>query len=105
MTLVFLCSPSKNMRHFNDFNIEDGSFLRMKMLQLAYNLPLAVVGMDGSTAKIYFTGNNVFQIVSNNFSGDDPEANFYGLNDRLRGYYNFTYPAARSFVLGLKINF
>jgi len=105
MTLVFLCSPSKNMRHSNDFNIEDGSFLRMKMLQLAYNLPLTGVGMDGSTAKIYFTGNNVFQIVSNNFSGDDPEANFYGLNDRLRGYYNFTYPAARSFVLGLEINF
>jgi hypothetical protein len=51
------------------------------------------------------SGTNILQIISSEFTGDDPEANSFGTNDRLRGYYNFGYPYARILMMGLELKF
>ncbi len=98
-------AQAQNAQSSNDFNVENGSFLRLKTLQFAYNIPTQEIGIPLKSVKVYFTGNNLFQLISNNFNGDDPESNSFGTNERLRGYYDFTYPSFRSFVFGLDVNF
>ncbi len=56
-------------------------------------------------ARVYLSGTNVFQLISNSFTGDDPESSGFGTNDRLRGYYNFGYPYARVFMAGIELTF
>ena len=98
-------SQAINAQSSNDFNVEDGSFLRLRTLELAYNLSGQNKGLPFKNARIYLSGTNIFQIVSSEFSGDDPEANNFGTNDRLRGYYNFGYPYARILMAGLELTF
>ncbi len=94
-----------NPQSSTDFNIEDGSFLRLRTLEIAYNFIKTNEKLPFNSARVYFTGTNLFQIVSSEFNGDDPEANAYGLDDRLRGYYNFGYPSAQTLSLGLEVKF
>lgn len=96
---------SFNPQSSNSFNVEDGSFLRLKTLQLAYNFTGEKTKLPFTNMRVYLTGNNLFLITSNDFTGDDPEANFFGTGDLLRGYYNAGYPPARSYVLGVDIQF
>ena len=98
-------SQAINAQSSNDFNVEDGSFLRLRTLELAYNLTARNTGLPFKNARVYLSGTNLFQIISNDFSGDDPEANNFGTNDRLRGYYGFGYPYSRIFMGGLEITF
>lgn len=98
-------AQSFNPQSSNSFNVEDGSFLRLKTLQLAYNFTGEQTKLPFSNLKLYLTGNNLFLLTSDDFTGDDPEANFFGQGDLLRGYYNAGYPAATSYVLGLDIQF
>jgi TonB-linked SusC/RagA family outer membrane protein len=94
-----------NAQSSNDFNVEDGSFLRLRTLELAYNLSAGTMRLPFKTCRIYLSGTNVFQLISSEFTGDDPEANNFGTNDRLRGYYNFGYPYARTLMVGLDFKF
>lgn len=60
--------PAGNSR-FSDRWIEDGSYLRLRTISIAYNIPLPFKGIK--SAKIYVTGNNVFTVT--NYLGYDPE--------------------------------
>ena len=60
--------PAGNSR-FSDRWIEDGSYLRMRTLSVAYNLPFKNSALK--YAKVYLTGNNVFTLTK--YLGDDPE--------------------------------
>lgn len=94
-----------NAQSSNDFNVEDGSFLRLRTLELAYSLPAGDNRLPFKNARIYVSGTNVFQIISKEFTGDDPEANNFGNHDRLRGYYNFGYPYPRILTMGFEMTF
>jgi TonB-linked SusC/RagA family outer membrane protein len=95
---------SPNSIGSNDLNVENGSFLRLRTLQLDYNLPVKNI-KSVSNARLFLQGTNVFQIISGSFNGDDPETNAFGTDDRLRGFYNLTYPYPRTFVLGIDVRF
>lgn len=60
--------PNENAR-FSDRWIEDGSYVRLRTLSVAYNLPIKNVGIK--SARLYLTGNNLFTI--SNYLGYDPE--------------------------------
>jgi len=60
--------PMGNAR-FSDRWIEDGSFMRLKSLTLAYDLP--VISGLFSSAQIYVTGNNLLTMTK--YLGYDPE--------------------------------
>lgn len=94
-----------NAQSSNDFNVEDGSFLRLRNLELAYNLSLANKQLPFKSCRLFLSGTNMLQVISKDFTGDDPEANSFETNDRLRGYYDFGYPYARILMTGLEMKF
>lgn len=81
--------------------VENGSFLRLSSLTLAYDLPMKWLSPIGfSAARVYATGNNLFNIC--NYRGYDPEVSLYSSSPILRGYDWGQYPMNRSFTLGIK---
>lgn len=75
--------------------VEDGSWLRMRELNLSYRLPgvwLKKIGI--SNASFTLTGRNL--LLFTNYSGVDPETNLNGDNNAA-GYDYFTMPNTRSY--------
>lgn len=94
----------------SDRFIEDGSYLRLRSLRLAYNLPVSKMGISAiERLQVYISGTNLFTITK--YPGIDPEVNTWG-NDgddiawRLRiGFDQHAYPSAKTYALGLRVNF
>ncbi len=96
---------AQNAQASTSFAVEDASFLRLKTISLGYELPVENLGWSMSSLRFYFTANNLFQIISDEYSNYDPEVNTQGTNDRLRGYDNIAYPSARTFLIGVNARF
>lgn len=88
--------PTENSR-FSDRWIEDGSYLRLKTVTLAYNLP-KISFLKNAT--VYATGNNIFTITR--YLGYDPEFNV-SENIFARGIDTFYEPQFRSLQLGIRV--
>jgi len=89
---------ARNTRNFNssDYYVEDGSYLRLKSIQLGYNFtPNLGQGIKPSI-RVYIAAQNLFTIT--NYSGFEPEVSEISVD---RGQY----PQTRSFMLGTVINF
>ncbi len=88
--------------------LEDGSFLRLKNIQLGYTLPDQLVQrLRMESARIYFIAHNL--ITFTHYPGLDPEMttsdNSREEGDAAAGIDWGTYPLARSFNLGVRIHF
>jgi TonB-linked SusC/RagA family outer membrane protein len=88
--------------------LEDGSYTRLKNLQIGYNVPRSLVEKYGlSTVRIYFSGTNLFTWTK--YSGMDPEMSVSNNSskdgDKANGIDWGTYPAAKSFNVGVNISF
>lgn len=85
--------------------VEDGSYLRFKNIQIAYNLPLAKMKAKWiKTAQLYASGQNLITIT--NYSWYDPEINAYGsANSFTQGIDYYTYPASKSVTVGFRCSF
>ncbi len=88
--------------------LESGSYTRLKNLQVGYTIPTEVVQKYGLTnVRIYFSGTNLFTWTK--YSGMDPEMsvsnNSTSDGDKANGIDWGTYPAAKSYNLGLNITF
>lgn len=93
--------PNANNRISSRF-VEDGSYARLKNLTLAYNMPENMIRRLGvKSARIYFTGANLITLT--NYSGMDPEVNYRGDSNLLRGTDFFTYPQARTYSIGINL--
>ncbi len=87
-----------------DHLIEDGSYLRLRTLQLGYNLPQKAVESLGLTnARFYLSGQNVFVLTK--FTGIDPEVGFDEGNSAVAGIYQDLYPQVRSWSFGVNVGF
>lgn len=76
--------------------LANGAYLRLKNLQLAYNLPKSLIGNLGlSGVRVFANGSNLFTI-SNLPLGMDPEAP--------EGLQN-GYPLLRSYTFGIEVKF
>lgn len=82
--------------------IEDGSFLRLKNITLAYNVPEQILNkLKISGLKFYVTGQNL--VTWTHYTGYDPEVSSYsGL--RL-GVDDGSYPQSRTYIFGLNVQF
>jgi TonB-linked SusC/RagA family outer membrane protein len=82
--------------------VEDGSYLRMKELTLAYDFkPELVNKLSLRHLKLFISTYNLLTFT--NYSGMDPEINYAG-NDNMRmGTDFFTYPQARRFMFGINL--
>lgn len=100
-------AKSNNARPSSRF-LEDGSYLRLKNLQLGYSISpktLEIVGL--SQLRLYVSGTNLLTFTK--YSGLDPEMtvsdNSKGEGDIAAGIDWGTYPSARTFMFGININF
>jgi hypothetical protein len=103
---VNLNDPNVNSRISDRFT-EDGSYLRLKTLQLGYNLPESLLQRIGfEKFKMYISGSNLLTFT--NYSGLDPEIGSVGEN---RGTFlelgidHGFYPQARTVIGGVSVTF
>ncbi len=97
-------SRNTNSRVSNRF-IEDGSYLRLRNIQLAYNLPVVKWGIKWiNSVQLYVSGQNLLTVTK--YSWWDPEVNSKGgANSTSQGIDHNSYPTAKSFTAGLRTSF
>lgn len=89
-----------NAQYPSDRYLENGSYLRLSTLTLAYNF--GNISDWASNLSIYATCNNLFTVTE--YKGTDPEVSLGGLTPGIQWRDNY-YPHTRTFMLGLKVNF
>ena len=93
----------KNVLNSTRF-IEDGSYIRIKSLTLAYNFSGTWLTKAGLSAlRLYATGQNLFTITG--YSGYDPEVNAFGRSATELGIDYGTYPHSMVVTMGVKADF
>lgn len=103
-------SDSNNNLRFSDRYVEDGSFLRLKNLQLGYTIPQKFTEKSGiSKVRIYASGQNLLTFT--NYKGYDPEIGDLSqdADEDVKslgiGVDLGNYPQPRLYYLGLNITF
>lgn len=92
---------TNNNRRASDRYVEDGSFVKIKNIQLGYSIPKTYLKASGlSQVRIYGQVKNAF--VFTDYSGYDPEISS-GVLDT--GVDRGSYPQPRTWTLGLNVKF
>ena len=93
--------PNNNFRMSN-YYLEDGSYLRLKTIQLGYNLSKSICSkLKINDLKIYVSSENLLTVTK--FTGIDPEIASTSINTM--GLSSFQYPQPKTFRIGIKVGF
>ena len=93
-----------NNSQMSDRYLEDGSYLRIKTLQLGYTLGNTLTRkMRMSQLRVYINAQNLFTLTK--YSGLDPEVGMRGYDALDIGVDRGLYPPARVYSLGLNATF
>jgi TonB-linked SusC/RagA family outer membrane protein len=94
----------------SSFYVEDGSYVRMRNIQLGYNVPPSLARWLTGSTRIYLQAENLFTITG--YEGLDPSLPAADVNgaagdirDQYRGIDRGSYPTSRSFSIGLTTSF
>jgi TonB-linked SusC/RagA family outer membrane protein len=91
--------PNGNFSKMSDFYLENGDYLRFKVVQLGYTLPNRLFRHIGvSRLRVYVTGENLFTLTK--YTGYDPE-----VGGGVFGIDKGQYPQARTFIGGVQLSF
>ena len=86
----------------SDYYVEDGSYLRLKNLQIGYTVPAKCLEKARiKNIRVYLSGQNLFTITK--YSGLDPEIGTG--SDRVAGVDAGNYPQTRVYQVGLNFTF
>ncbi len=88
-----------NFGLMSDFYLEDGDYLRLKVVSFGYSLPNDMVTKSKlSKVRFFVTGENLLTLTK--YTGYDPEigGNVFGID---KGYY----PQAKSYLFGVNVQF
>jgi len=88
-----------NFTKMSDFYLEEGDYVRLKVVQLGYTYPSGILNKIGvNRLRVYITGENLLTLTR--YTGYDPEigGGVFGID---KGYY----PQARSFIFGAQLQF
>jgi len=88
-----------NFTKASDFYLEKGDYLRLKTIQVGYTIPSDIMDKIGvQKLRLFLTGENLLTLTE--YTGYDPEigGDILGID---KGYY----PQARTFMLGLNVQF
>lgn len=99
-----LIGPNDNAKANTDRWIEDGSYIRLKNLQVGYTIPTEnLFGNEGGSQnfRVYAGVQNLFTIT--NYSGFDPEIS--GGSVFGKGNDSGHFPPVRTYLAGLQLNF
>ena len=93
---------SNNNARASDRYVEDGSFIKIKNIQVGYNFPLGEVS-SFSSIRVYALAKNAFTFTE--YTGYDPEISNGGSPVLDTGVDRGTYPSPRIVSLGLNLKF
>jgi TonB-dependent starch-binding outer membrane protein SusC len=101
-----LNSGDATSQQISSYFLEDGSYLRLKNVQLTYTVPTAIIEkVKLSSAQIYVQGQNMFTITK--YTGLDPDINLRTSGndnqDIHMGIDEGAYPVAKSFMVGVRL--
>lgn len=88
-----------NFGNMSNFYLEDGDYLRLKVVSVGYSLPSKLVTkIQASKVRFFVTGENLLTLTK--YTGYDPEigGNVFGID---KGYY----PQAKTFMFGANVQF
>ncbi len=93
--------PNDNFR-MSDYYLEDGSYMRLKILQLGYHIPSQFCSLlKVSSIKLYASAENLLTITK--FSGIDPELPSTDIQNM--GFSSFEYAQPRTVRVGIRVGF
>ncbi|KAF2509296.1 TonB-dependent receptor [Flavobacterium zhairuonense] len=99
-----LADASNTNLLISDRYVEDGSYLRIQNVTLGYSLPQDVISKYKiSRLRLYGSAQNLYTFTK--YSGYDPEIGSFNQNVLLSGIDNGRYPIARTFLVGLNLEF
>ncbi|MBK8280896.1 MAG: TonB-dependent receptor [Saprospiraceae bacterium] len=103
-----LNSGDATSQQISSYFIEDGSYMRIKNLQLTYSIPNHLTRRVGiSNAQIYLQGQNLLTLTK--YTGLDPDINLRTSGndnqDIHMGIDEGAYPVAKSFLIGARLSF
>lgn len=91
-----------NNYRISDLYIEDGSFIRLKNIQIGYTLPVSILKkVRASVFRVYVSGENMLTFTK--YTGADPEVGATSAFDV--GIDRGIYPQARTIRIGTTITF
>jgi hypothetical protein len=103
-TLPRFMSGENHNNWMSDRWIEDGSYLRIQNITLAYSFPKQMIKKAGmQNCKLYVSAQNVWTFTK--YSGYDPEIGSFNQNAGFSNVDLGRYPAPRVFTLGANITF
>ncbi len=81
--------------------VQDGSFVRIRNISLAYYLPQDVI--KNTSLKLMVSAQNLYTFTK--YIGYDPEAYSTGNNDVIQGVSMGAYPSARTYTFTMQLTF
>jgi TonB-linked SusC/RagA family outer membrane protein len=103
-----------NPKYINSESYFDGSYMKVRNIQLGYDFSQSLLKNTGINLRMYFTVQNPFVMFSefNKEMGLDPETNSYGNQNVATGGYSsriltvgFNAPSTRNYVIGVNLTF
>ena len=87
-------SDNNNEKRVSSYWVENGSYLKLRTIQVGYNFPKAIASkLAMQRLRMYLSAQNLFTIKSSSFTGVDPENPNYG------------YPIPLNITFGLNVTF
>ncbi len=87
-------SDNNNEKRVSSYWVENGSYLKLRTIQLGYNFPQALASkLAMQRLRMYVSAQNLFTIKSSSFTGVDPENPNYG------------YPIPLNITFGINVTF
>ena len=96
------CSD-RNWSNISDIYIENGNYFKISNVTVGYDFSKIIRGSFISKARLYFTAQNLLTITK--YSGMDPEIGYGFGEDWVSGIDLGYYPSARTFLVGVNIQF
>lgn len=99
-------SGSSIRDYANSLWVEDGSYMRVRDISLAYTFtPAALKGLKIASLELYVSGQNLITLTD--YSGYDPESSWDqgNITPRITGWDRGMYPATKSITGGVRLGF
>jgi TonB-linked SusC/RagA family outer membrane protein len=87
----------------SSYQVEDGSYFRLRSLSLGYTFPKALLGTRFQSLRAYASGTNLF--TSTKYIGYNPEVNNQAGLTGVQGEDYGAYPLSRNFTFGINVSF
>ena len=95
-------ADSRLNREMSEWFVENGSYVRLKNLQIGYTIPSSITKkITLNNLRVFVAAQNLFTITG--YSGLDPEIREFNQNPIYKGVDMGYYPQARTFMFGISM--